>query len=203
MIEEESGINKEVISLRREEIKKQLSHFLINYRATNRLTQAQMGALLGCSQQQYKRVEDGDEDRIANAISYIDRFAELNGSKSVTEFVAYLTNEPPQMRASNLSKNEQILLSCFSCVDREDRRIFIERYCNGNSSEKFSKIIKILSLIPEVSPHFLDLYIFALLENKSNPDFIDVEEKKNIYNKLREKQKRNFKRDNTLQENLS
>ena len=188
--------DKELSSQEREEIKKQLSHFLINFRATNRFTQAQMGLKLGCSQQQYKRVEDGEEDRIANAISYIQKFAELNGSKNVSDFVAYLINEPPQMRASNLSNNEQILLSCFAKVDREDRRLFIEGYCKSNDGNKFAKVIKILSLLPDISSDFLDLYTFALLEGKSNQDFIDIEEKKNIYNRLREKQKRSYKKKN-------
>ncbi len=189
-------IDKEPFSKEREEIKKQLSHFLINFRATNRFTQAQMGLKLGCSQQQYKRVEDGEEDRIANAISYIQKFAELNGSKNVSDFVAYLINEPPQMRASNLSSNEQVLLACFATVDREDRRIFIEGYCKDNDGNKFAKIIKILSLLPSMSSEFLDLYTFALLDGKSNPDFIDIEEKKNIYKRLREKQKRGYKKKN-------
>ncbi|APJ02680.1 helix-turn-helix domain-containing protein [Silvanigrella aquatica] len=184
----------ELFSKDREEIKKQLSHFLINFRATNRLTQAQMGIKLGCSQQQYKRVEDGGEERIANAISYIKKFADLNGSKSISDFVAYLVNEPPQMRASNLSKNEQILLSCFANVDREDRRIFIETYCKNTNGNRLAKIIKILSLMPGISDEFLDLYIFALLEKKSDPDFIDLDEKHNIYERLRNKSKRGYRK---------
>ncbi|KAB8039196.1 hypothetical protein GCL60_10105 [Silvanigrella paludirubra] len=188
--------DKELQEHEREEIRKQLSHFLINFRATNRFTQAQMGSKLGCSQQQYKRVEDGEEERIANAISYIKKFADLNGGKKVSDFVGYLINEPPQMRASNLSTNEQILLSSFASVDREDRRLFIEGYCKDNNGLKFAKIIKILSMIPNLSNEFLDLYTFALLENKSNPDFIDIDEKKVMFDKLREKQKRSYKKKN-------
>lgn len=188
--------DKEFFEHQREEIKKQLSHFLINFRATNRLTQAQMGVKLGCSQQQYKRVEDGEEDRIANAICYIKKFSDLNGSKKISDFVGYLVNEPPQVRASNLSNNEQILVSAFSTVDREDRRLFIEGYCRDNHGLKFSKVIKILSLIPNISNEFLDLFIFSLMENKANPDFIDLEEKKQMFEKLKQRQKRSYKRKN-------
>ncbi|WGL58628.1 helix-turn-helix transcriptional regulator [Pigmentibacter sp. JX0631] len=189
--------DKEFFEHQREEIKKQLSHFLINFRATNRLTQAQMGIKLGCSQQQYKRVEDGEEDRIANAISYIKKFADLNGSKKISDFVGYLVNEPPQVRASNLSSNEQVLVSAFAHVDREDRRLFIEGYCRDNNGLKFSKIVKILSLIPNISNEFLDIFTLSLMENKTCPDFIDLEEKKQMFEKLKQRQKRSYKRKNS------
>ena len=189
--------DKEFFEHQREEIKKQLSHFLINFRATNRLTQAQMGIKLGCSQQQYKRVEDGEEDRIANAISYIKKFADLNGSKKISDFVGYLVNEPPQVRTSNLSSNEQVLVSAFAHVDREDRRLFIEGYCRDNNGLKFSKIVKILSLIPNISNEFLDIFTLSLMENKSSPDFIDLEEKKQMFEKLKQRQKRSYKRKNS------
>ncbi|MGY3803363.1 helix-turn-helix domain-containing protein [Pigmentibacter ruber] len=189
--------DKEFFEHQREEIKKQLSHFLINFRATNRLTQAQMGIKLGCSQQQYKRVEDGEEDRIANAISYIKKFADLNGSKKISDFVGYLVNEPPQVRTSNLSNNEQVLVSAFAHVDREDRRLFIEGYCRDNNGLKFSKVVKILSLIPNISNEFLDIFTLSLLENKTSPDFIDLEEKKQMFEKLKQRQKRSYKRKNS------
>lgn len=189
--------DKEFFEHQREEIKKQLSHFLINFRATNRLTQAQMGIKLGCSQQQYKRVEDGEEDRIANAISYIKKFADLNGSKKISDFVGYLVNEPPQVRTSNLSSNEQVLVSAFAHVDREDRRLFIEGYCRDNNGLKFSKVVKILSLIPNISNEFLDIFTLSLLENKTSPDFIDLEEKKQMFEKLKQRQKRSYKRKNS------
>lgn len=192
----DSEADKEFYEHQRDEIKKQLSHFLINFRATNRLTQAQMGIKLGCSQQQYKRVEDGEEDRIANAICYIKKFADLNGTKKISDFVGYLINEPPQLRASNLSSNEQMLVSSFASVDREDRRLFIEGYCRDHNGLKFAKIIKILSLIPNMSNEFLDLFIFSLMENKANPDFIDIEEKKQMFEKLKQRQKRSYKRKN-------
>ena len=31
-----------------------------------------------------------------------------------------------------------------------------------------------------MSNEFLDLFIFSLMENKANPDFIDIEEKTNV-----------------------
>lgn len=177
-----------------EEIKKQLSHFLINFRAMNRLTQAQMGEKLGYSQQQYKRVEDGYEERISNSVSYIKKFADLTSDKKVSDFVSYLINEPPHLRSSNLSNNEQILLSCFSRVDREDRRLFIEAFCKHEDDSRFPKLIKFLSLLPHLNSDFLDLFTLVLIEVKAKKDFIDLEDKSEIYNRLRKKHKRSYKR---------
>jgi len=165
------------------EYQKQLSHFLNDYATRHNLSKTKMADLLGYTTQHYYRIHDGEDTRMSSAISYIKKYADV-AQKSISDFVSYIASERPKERVNNISANEADLLHSFSLVDRLHRRKFIEKYCGEKNSKKFEKLIRCLSIMPDLDEDSLNLIALISFNLKKELTILEVNEKKSIINNL-------------------
>ena len=105
-----------------------LSHYLRSFRDKYGLNQQETANKLGYTLDHYKRLEGGQEDRIANSIDFIRNFAALDFDGDFVDFLIYLRNEsrPEKTIAYPWAQN---LIEAFAALTGDERREFMSQYC--------------------------------------------------------------------------
>ncbi len=164
-----------------------LSHFLRSHRERHGKTQQDMAKTLGYSLEHYKRIEGGNEDRIANSIEILMKFCSFDFD-NVIDFFVYLENKPSTILERQLYPWEQSLLDGFHALPAETRREFTSHYCGIKQkgpwnltefidfSKKMSKLGQAERMIIELMINRLTKAEFSEKEKKDALCFLSNED---------------------------
>lgn len=156
-----------------DEYQARLNIYLEEYLKENKVKKVTLAKKLGFKITHYNRIHNGESERLSKALKYMSLFSELKGI-SISEFVAFITAEPIDKRGSSLQPNELKILTLFSSLDMNDKEIFKERYLSNKN--KFNKIIKLISLLPDFDDSTIDLLILIVMMSRKNDNLIDIDD---------------------------